>query len=77
MAKCLPFAKFKFYHNKAYFSVAILWFLIFCILCFSKCNTYISRTSNIAFLTDSAETVDLDFGLIHQNISFKKASFHY
>ena len=26
-----------------------------------------SRTSNIAFLTDSAETVDLDFGLIHQN----------
>ena len=36
-----------------------------------------SRTSNKAFLTDSAETVDLDFGLIHQNISFKKASFHY
>ena len=36
-----------------------------------------SQTSNIAFLTDSAETVDLDFGLIHQNISFKKASFHY
>ena len=36
-----------------------------------------SQTSNIAFWTDSAETVDLDFGLIHQNISFKKASFHY
>ena len=36
-----------------------------------------SQTSNIAFLTDSAETVDLDFVLIHQNISFKKASFHY
>ena len=36
-----------------------------------------SQMSNIAFLTDSAETVDLDFGLIHQNISFKKASFHY
>jgi hypothetical protein len=43
-----------------------------------KINFYnFSRTSNIAFLTDSAETVDLDFGLIHQNISFKKASFHY
>jgi hypothetical protein len=40
-------------------------------------NRVISQTSNIAFLTDSAETVDLDFGLIHQNISFKKASFHY
>ena len=28
--------------------------------------------SNIAFLMDWAEVVDLDFGLIHQNMSIKK-----
>ena len=31
-----------------------------------------SQMSNMAFLM-----VDLDFGLIHQNISIKKASFQY
>ena len=36
-----------------------------------------SRTSNIAFLMDWAQMSDLDFGLIRQNISIKKASFHY
>ena len=30
---------------------------------------------NIAFLMDWAQMADLDFGLIHQNISIKKASF--
>ena len=34
----------------------------------------ISQMSNIAFLRDLAETVD---GLIHQNISIKKASIHF
>ena len=37
----------------------------------------ISRASNIAFLLDWAQMSDLDFGLIRQNISIKKASFHY
>jgi len=37
----------------------------------------ISRTSNIAFLMDWAQISDLDFGLIRQNTSIKKASFHY
>ena len=36
-----------------------------------------SRTSNIAFLLDWAQMSDLDFGLIRQNISNKKASFQY
>ena len=36
-----------------------------------------SRTSNIAFLLDWAQIKDLDFGLIRQNISIKKTSFHY
>ena len=36
-----------------------------------------SRTSNIAFLMDWDQMADLDFGLIHQNVSIKKASFHY
>ena len=36
-----------------------------------------SRASNIAFLLDWAQTSDLDFGLIQQNISIKKASFQY
>ena len=36
-----------------------------------------SRTSNIAFLMDWAQISDLDFGLIRQNISIKKPSFHY
>ena len=31
----------RYFRHKAYFSVAILWFLIFYILCFSKCNMYI------------------------------------
>ena len=38
---------------------------------------FISRTSNIAFLMDWAQMSDLDFGLIRQNISIKKASFHH
>ena len=37
----------------------------------------LSRMSNIAFLMDRAQMSDLDFGSIHQNISIKKASFHY
>ena len=37
----------------------------------------ISQMSNIAFLRDLAETVDVNFGLIHQNISIKKASIHF
>jgi hypothetical protein len=32
-----------------------------------------SRLSNIAFLMDCAQMADLDFGLIHQNISIKIA----
>ena len=36
-----------------------------------------SRTSNIAFLIGWAQMSDLDFGLIRQNISNKKASFQY
>ena len=36
-----------------------------------------SRASNIAFLLDIAQMSDLDFGLIQQNISIKKASFQY
>ena len=36
-----------------------------------------SRMSNIASLMDLAQMADLDFGLIHPNISTKKASFHY
>jgi hypothetical protein len=38
---------------------------------------YSSQMSNIAFLMDWAQMSDLDFGLIRQNISIKKASFHY
>ena len=38
---------------------------------------YISRTPNIAFLMIWAQMADLDFGLIHQNISIMKALFHY
>ena len=38
---------------------------------------HISRASNIAFLLDIAQMSDLDFGLIQQNISIKKASFQY
>ena len=34
---------------------------------------YNSRASNIAFLLDIAQMSDLDFGLIQQNISIKKA----
>ena len=37
----------------------------------------LSRMSNIAFLMDWAQMADLEVGLIHQNISTKKASFHY
>ena len=37
----------------------------------------ISRASNIAFLLEWAQISDLDFGLIQQNISTKKASFQY
>ena len=40
-------------------------------------DDYISRASNIAFLLDWAQMSDLDFGLIQQNISIKKASFQY
>ena len=36
-----------------------------------------SLTSNITFLSDWAQTSHLDFGLIRQNISIKKASFQY
>ena len=36
-----------------------------------------SQASNIAFLLDWAQMSDLDFGLIQQNISIKKASFQY
>ena len=36
-----------------------------------------SRTSNIAFLLELAQMLDLDFGLIQQSISIKKASFQY
>merc|ERR1712051_500758 len=36
-----------------------------------------SQVSNIAFLLDIAQMSDLDFGLIQQNISIKKASFQY
>ena len=39
--------------------------------------SHISRVSNIAFLLDWAQMSDLDFGLIQQNISIKKASFLY
>ena len=39
--------------------------------------SHISRASNIAFLLDIAQMSDLDFGLIQQNISIKKASFQY
>ena len=38
---------------------------------------FYSRASNIAFLLDWAQMSDLDFGLIQQNISIKKASFQY
>ena len=37
----------------------------------------LSQASNIAFLLDIAQMSDLDFGLIQQNISIKKASFQY
>ena len=37
----------------------------------------ISRASNIAFFLDWAQMSDLDFGLIRQNISIRKASFRY
>ena len=37
----------------------------------------ISRTSNIAFLMDWGQMSNLDFSLIRQNISIKKASFQY
>jgi len=40
-------------------------------------NNDISRTSNIAFLIGWAQMSDLDFGLIRQKISNKKASFQY
>jgi hypothetical protein len=40
-------------------------------------HNHLSRTSNIAFLMDWAQISDLDFGLIRQNTSIKKASFHY
>ena len=45
----------------------------------STCQSQIhnSRTSNIAFLIGWAQMSDLDFGLIRQNISNKKASFQY
>jgi len=36
-----------------------------------------SRASNIAILLEWAQISDLDFGLIQQNISTKKASFQY
>ena len=36
-----------------------------------------SQASNIAFLLDWAQMLDLDFGLIQQNISIQKASFQY
>ena len=38
---------------------------------------HVSQASNIAFLLDLAQMSDLDFGLIQQNISIKKASFQY
>ena len=38
---------------------------------------HLSRASNIAFLLERAQMLDLDFGLIQQNISNKKASFQY
>ena len=41
------------------------------------CRPHTSRTSNIAFLMDWDQMVDLHFGWIHQNISIKNASFHY
>ena len=40
-------------------------------------QTHHSRPSNIAFLLEWAQMLDLDFGLIRQNISFKKAFFQY
>ena len=43
--------------------------------CFN--NVSISRASHIAFLLEWAQISDLDFGLIQQNISTKKASFQY
>ena len=33
--------------------------------------------TTIAFLLDWTQMLDLDFGLIQQNISIKKASFQY
>ena len=50
---------------------------------FSTCNRVSqkfgikSRASNIAFLLDLAQILDLDFGLIQQNTSPQKASFQY
>ena len=43
----------------------------------TKLGNYRSRTSNIAFLIGWAQMSNLDFGLIQQNISIKKASFQY
>ena len=42
-----------------------------------KSISLISRMSNIAFFIGWAQMSDLDFGLIRQNISNKKASFQY
>ena len=36
-----------------------------------------NQEPNITFLMDWVQMTDLDFGLMHQNISIKKASFHY
>ena len=38
---------------------------------------FTSRMSNIAFLMDWAQMSDLGFGLIHRNITIKKAPFHH
>ena len=51
--------------------------LYFCLLTNMAVFCDHSRTSNIAFLICWAQMSDLDFGLIWQNISNKKASFHY
>ena len=78
LTKLLTFSEFQalyIWWEKSIFLI-ILWYDIPQLFC-HWINQNLSRTSNIAFLMDSAETVVLDFGLIHQNISFKKASFHY
>jgi hypothetical protein len=55
----------------------MFWAFYNFILILKHINKDISRTSNIAFLLDWAQMSDLDFGLIRQNISIKKASFQY